>query len=72
MIFASSLFGGEGVGLTALVDYLAHLADAFRALGGAAVADENIARALGARLDGQGHIPLAKAVAVADVHAKPR
>lgn len=55
--------------MTAVVDHLTHLADAFCALGGAAVARKDIARPLGAGLDGEGDVTLAQTIAVADVHA---
>lgn len=62
------LFGGEGEGFAAFLDHLPHLADAFGALGGALMAFEDVARAGRARLDGEGDVTLAKAIAVADVH----
>ena len=62
------LFGCECERFAAVLDHLAHFADAFGALRLALMAGEDVARSLGARLDGLGHIPLAKAVAVADVH----
>lgn len=65
-----SLFGRHCVDLTAFVDHGAHLADAFGALSLALVASEDFARTAGARLDGEGHITLAKTVTVADVHEK--
>ncbi len=52
----------------AVLDHLAHLADALGALGLALVAGEDVARAAGAGLDGLGDVTLAKTVAVADVH----
>ena len=64
------LFGGEGEGLAAVLNHLAHFADAFGALGGALMAFEDFARAGGAGLNGEGHVALAKAVAVADVHGE--
>ncbi len=67
------LFSGEGEGLAGVVDHLAHLADAAGALGPALVAVEHILRTRRARLDGEGHVTLAKAVAVADVQgSEPR
>ena len=62
-----SSLGGEGEGLARFLDHLAHLADAFGALGLALMAGEDVARAGGAGLDGRGDVALAKAVAVADV-----
>ena len=64
---SAGLFGGEGEGLARLVDHLAHLADAAGALGTALVTVEHVLRTGRARLDGEGHVTLAKAVAVADV-----
>ena len=64
---AARLFGGEGEGFAAVLDHLAHLADAFGALGRALVTGEDIARTRRAGLDGGGDVTLAKAVAVADV-----
>lgn len=52
----------------AVLDHLAHLADALGALGLALVAGEDVARSAGAGLDGLGDVTLAKTVAVADVH----
>ena len=67
------LLGGEGEGLTAFLDHLAHLADAFGALRLALVTHEDVARTHRARLDGRGDVTLAKTVAVADVQgANPR
>jgi hypothetical protein len=68
--FCRQLLGGESIGLATVVNHLAHFADAFGALGRAAVPVEHIPGTPGARLDGEGDIPLAKAVAVADVHAR--
>ena len=61
------LFGGEGEGLARIVDHLAHLADAFVALGAALVAIEYVPGTRRARLDGRSDVTFAKAVAVADV-----
>ena len=61
------LFGGEGEGLARIVDHLAHLADAFGALGAALVAIEYVPGTSRARLDGRSDVTFAKAVAVADV-----
>ena len=68
IIAVRNLFGRHGEGVAALLDHVAHLAHAFGALGRALVAFEHLARARGAGLDGQGHIALTQAVAVADVH----
>jgi hypothetical protein len=72
----AELFGRECEAFARVLDHLPHFADALGALGRAAVAGEDVARALGAGLNGSGDIPLAKAVAVADVHVesptKPR
>ena len=73
MIFlrrARGLLSGEGEGLPRFLDHLAHFADAFGALRLALVAGEDVAGALGARLDGRGDVTLAKAVAVADVQGR--
>ena len=66
--FKTSLVRCDGEGGLLFLDHLAHFADAFGALRLALMTGEDVARALGARLDGLGHIPFAKAVAVADVH----
>ena len=62
------LFRCECERFAAVLDHLAHFADAFGALRLALMAGEDVARPAGARLDRLGHIALAKAVAVADVH----
>src|SRR5690606_23677226 len=64
------LLGGEGEGLAPVVDHFAHFADAAGAAGTALVTAEHVLRTRRARLDGEGHITLAKAVAVADVHGR--
>jgi hypothetical protein len=66
------LFGGEGEGLAAFLNHFTHFAHAFGALGGALVADEDIARTYGAGLDGGGDIPFAQTVAVTDVQGETR
>lgn len=72
VIFGRDLFGRQGEGLLGVLNHLAHLADAFGALGLALVAGEDFAGPGGAVLDGLGHVALAKAVAVADVHEGSR
>ena len=62
------LFGGQGEGVAALLDHLAHLADAFGALGLALVARKDVTRTAGAGLNGLGDITLAETVTVAEVH----
>ena len=64
------LLGGEGEGLAAFLNHFTHFAHAFGALGGALVADEDVARTHGARLDGRGDVPFAKTVAVTDVQGE--
>ena len=67
------LLSSEGEGLLRFLDHLAHFADAFGALGRALVAGEDVLRTVGARLDGEGDVTLAKTVTVADVQGgKPR
>ena len=66
----SKLFGCECERFAAFLNHLTHLADAFGALGLALVAREDIARTAGSGFDGQGHIPFAKTIAVADVHGR--
>ena len=63
----AGLFGGQGEGLTIVLDHLAHFANAFGALCRALVAHEDIARLGRASLDCEGDVTLAKTVAVADV-----
>ena len=65
-----SLFRRHSKGLLRFLDHLAHFTDAFGALGLALVAREDVARTAGPRLDGQGHVTLAKTIAVADVHGR--
>ena len=67
-----ALFGRHRIGFAAVLDHLAHLADTLGALRSALVLGENFARTRGARLDGAGHIPLAKTVTVTDVHGRNR
>jgi len=67
---ARCLFGGEGEGFAAVLDHLAHLADALGALGRALVTGEDVAGTRRACLDGGGDITLAKTVAVADVQGR--
>jgi hypothetical protein len=69
-VLSPALFGRNGEGFAAVLDQLAHFADAFGALGLALMAGENVARTTGASLDGLGHIPLAKTIAVTDVHER--
>lgn len=64
----SKLFGCERERLAALLNHLAHFANAFGALGLALVARKDVARTAGAGLDGLGDITLTKTVTVADVH----
>jgi hypothetical protein len=61
------LFGRHGIGLTRLVDHLAHVTDAFGALGLALMSGEDVARARRPGLNGLADVTLAKTVAVADV-----
>ena len=68
--FKNRLFGGDGEGGLGFLDHLAHLADAFGALGRALVPVEDVARTGRAGLDGSGDVTLAKAVAVTDVHGR--
>jgi hypothetical protein len=64
------LFGGDGEGGLGFLDHLAHLADAFGALRRALVAGEDVLGTVGARLDGEGDVTLAKTVTVADVQGE--
>src|SRR5690606_36781316 len=64
------LLGCEGEGLAAVVDLLAHLADAARAAGAALVTVEHVLRSRRARFNGGGHVTLAQTVAVADVQGR--
>jgi hypothetical protein len=66
----AGLFGGESEGVPAVLNHLAHLADAFSTLRGTLVALENIGGPRGPGLDGAGDVPLAKAIAVADVQGR--
>ena len=66
----SKLFGCECERFAAVLDHLAHLTDAFGALGLALVAREDVARAAGPGLNGLGDITLAKTVTVTDVHER--
>jgi len=63
-----ALFCGHGPGLTTVVDHGPHFTDAFGALCLALVTVEDVARTIRTRLDGEGYVTLAKAIAVADVH----
>lgn len=69
-VFKNRLLRRDGEGGLLFLDHLAHLAHAFGALGRALVASEDVLRAAGARLDGEGDVALAKAVTVADVQGE--
>lgn len=64
------LFGGEGEGFAAVGDHLAHLADAFRALGFALITLENFARTGRAGFDRERHVALSQTVTVAHVQER--
>jgi hypothetical protein len=66
----AGLFGGQGEGFAAVVNHLAHLADAFSTLGRTLVALEDLARTRRTRLDRAGDIALAETIAVADIHGR--
>lgn len=69
MVFAL-LFGGQSERLPAVLNHLPHLADTSSTLNGALVVCEDFARPGGPRLDGEGDVTLAQAVAVADIHGR--
>ena len=64
------LFRRQGEGGLGVLNHLTHFADALGALGRALVAGEDVLRTVGARLDGEGDVTLAKTVTVADVQGE--
>ena len=68
---SDALFGGVAQGLAVIVDHLAHVADAARALGPGLAGDEHLDRTLGASFDGGADLALADTVTVADVQGGP-
>ena len=65
-----NLFGGVGQGFLAVLDHLAHLADALGALGLATLVTEHVGRAGGPSVDGGAHFALADAVTVTNVQGR--
>lgn len=65
-----ALLRRDGEGGLGFLDHLAHFAHAFGALGRALVAGEDVLGTVGARLDGEGDVTLAKTVTVADVQGE--
>jgi hypothetical protein len=65
-----TLLGGQRHDAILLLDHLAHVADAARALGLALVGGEDMRGFAGAGIDGRAHVSLTDAVAIADVHER--
>lgn len=65
---ARRLLGCHRINLAGVDDHLAHVADAFGALGLTIIALENVAWAGGPGFDSEGDIALTQTIAVADVH----